>query len=163
MRCPLICANQGRPTILLLRASARRCAFSIAAIAAPATLRSSSSSGTAKDWRDLDRLAFEQRQRVHLEVVENFTGADAGEFTLYTESQGCGFDFAEGETYLVDTHMKVATGTWEASSCSRTRLLAQATEDFEALHSWKTGQRLPGRISGFLPLQGRHPPMKPDV
>jgi hypothetical protein len=102
------------------------------------------------DWRNLDRLAFEFRQRVHLEVVENFTGADAGEFTLYSESQGCGFDFAAGETYLVDTHMKVATGTWEASSCSRTRLLAQATEDFEALHSWKTGQRLPGRISGQI-------------
>jgi hypothetical protein len=100
--------------------------------------------------REMDRLAFEFRQRVHLEVVENFTGADAGEFTLYTESQSCGFDFAEGETYLVDTHKKVATGTWEASSCSRTRLLAQATEDFEALHAWKTGQRLPGRISGQI-------------
>jgi hypothetical protein len=36
------------------------------------------------DWRDLDRLAFDQRQRVRLEVVENFAGADAGEFTLYT-------------------------------------------------------------------------------
>ncbi len=94
--------------------------------------------------------AFENRQRVHLEVVENFAGADAGEFTLYTEFQGCGFDFAEGETYLVETYKKVATGTWEASSCSRTRLLAQATEDFEALHAWKTGQRLPGRINGQI-------------
>ena len=102
------------------------------------------------NWQELDRLAFEFRQRVHLEVVENFTGADAGEFTLYTSSQGCGFDFAEGETYLVETYKKVATGTWEASSCSRTRLLAQATEDFEALHAWKTGQRPPGRISGQI-------------
>ena len=102
------------------------------------------------DWRDLDSLAFEHRQRVRLEVVESFAGADAGEFTLYTYVQGCGFDFAEGQTYLVEAYKKVATGTWEASSCSRTRLLAQATEDLEALHAWKTGQRLPGRISGRI-------------
>ena len=102
------------------------------------------------DQRDLDRLGFDQRQRVHLEVVENFAGADAGEFTLYTEFQGCGFHFDEGETYLVQAYKNVAAGTWEASSCSRTRLLAQATEDLEALHAWKTGQRLPGRISGQI-------------
>ena len=83
-------------------------------------------------------------------MVENFAGADAGEFTLYTEFQGCGFHFDEGETYLVETYKKVATGTWEASSCSRTRLLALASEDWEALHAWKTGQRLPGRISGQI-------------
>src|ERR1041385_112349 len=100
------------------------------------------------DWRDLDGLAFEHRQRVHLEVGENFAGADTGEFTLYTDVQGCGVDFAEGQTYLVEAYKRVATGTWEASSCSRTRLLAQATEDLEALHAWKAGQRLAGRISG---------------
>jgi len=102
------------------------------------------------DQRDLDRLGFDQRQRVHLEVVENFAGADAGEFTLYTEFQGCGFHFDEGETYLVQAYRAPGSDTWQASCCSRTRLLAQATEDLEALHAWKTGQRLPGRISGQI-------------
>ena len=63
------------------------------------------------DFQGLNRLAFEQRQRVRLEVVESFAGADAGEFTLYTYVQGCGFDFAEGQTYLVEAYKKVATGT----------------------------------------------------
>ena len=109
------------------------------------------------DQRELERLGFDQHHRVHLEVVENFAGAEAGEFTLYTAFDGsaCGFDFAEGETYLVEAYRKVATGTWEVSSCSRTRLLAQATEDLEVLRAWKTGQRLPGRISGqIIELEG---------
>src|SRR5260370_41427310 len=67
------------------------------------------------DQRALDRLALDKRQRVRLEGVENFAGADGDEFTLYTDGSDCGFDFAEGETYLVDTHMKVATGTSEGS------------------------------------------------
>jgi len=61
-----------------------------------------------------------------------------------------GFDFTEGDTYLVEADKNVATGTWEVSSCSRTQLLAQPTEDLEVLHAWKTGQRLPGRISGQI-------------
>jgi hypothetical protein len=73
------------------------------------------------------------RTQVHLEMVENFKGADLGEFTLYTALDGsaCGFDFAEGETYLVEAYKKIATDTWDVSSCSRTRLLGQATEDLK--------------------------------
>jgi hypothetical protein len=38
----------------------------------------------AADERELDRLGFDQRRRARLEVLENFLGADAPDFMLYT-------------------------------------------------------------------------------
>ena len=38
---------------------------------------------------------------------------------------------------------------WQVSSCSRTRALADATEDLRVLRAWKSGLRLPGRIQGY--------------
>ena len=57
----------------------------------------------ARDERELDRLGFDQRRRASLKVLENFVGADTSQFILYTALDGpaCGFDFAEGGTYLL--------------------------------------------------------------
>jgi hypothetical protein len=106
----------------------------------------------ASDERELDRLGFDQRRRARLEVLENFTGADAPQFTLYTalDGPGCGFDFAEGGTYLVEAYKTSGSDKWRVSSCSRTRLLGQAAEDLKTLRAWKTGQRLPGYITGQI-------------
>jgi hypothetical protein len=105
-----------------------------------------------KDERELDRLGFDQRRRVRLEVLENFAGADVPQFTLYTALEGpaCGYDFVEGEAYLIEAYKVPGSDTWEVSSCSRTRRLDQASQDLEVLRAWKAGQRLPGHISGQI-------------
>jgi hypothetical protein len=89
---------------------------------------------------------------VRLEVEANFSGAEQPQFTLYTALDGpaCGFDFVEGETYLVDANKDRVNGTWHTSSCSRTRLAGQSTEDLDVLRLWKTGRRLPGYILGQI-------------
>jgi hypothetical protein len=106
----------------------------------------------AADERELDRLGFDQRRRARLEVLENFVGAEAFEFTLNTALDGpaCGFDFTEGATYLVEAYKPSGSDTWRVSSCSRTRMLDQAADDMKTLRAWKTGQRLPGRINGQI-------------
>jgi hypothetical protein len=113
----------------------------------------------AADESQLDRLAFDQTRWVRLEVLENFLGADAPQFTLYTALEGatCGFDFAKGGTYLVEAYKHPGSDTWRVSLCSRTRLLSEATENEKVLRAWKAGQRLPGRISGQI-LDRRSPP-----
>jgi hypothetical protein len=113
----------------------------------------------ATDERELDRLGFDQRRRARLEVLENFFGADASQFTLYTALDGpaCGLDFAEGETYLVEAYRRPGSDTWQVTSCSRTRPVEKAADDLKVLRAWKAGQRLPGRISGQI-IDRRTPP-----
>jgi hypothetical protein len=100
----------------------------------------------ANEW-ELDRLRFDQRRLARLDVLENFVGADAQQFTLYTALDGpaCGFDFAPGETYLVEADKPSGSDTWQVTHCSRTRLLSEAAEDMNVLHAWKARQPLPGR------------------
>jgi hypothetical protein len=106
----------------------------------------------ATDERELDRLGFDQRRQARMEVLENFVGADGSQFTLYTAVDGpaCGFDFTEGGTYLMEAHRRPGSDTWQVTSCSRTRSVDRADEDLRVLRAWKTGQRLPGRISGQI-------------
>ncbi len=106
----------------------------------------------AADERELDRLGFDQRRRARLEVLENFLGADAPDFMLYTALDGpaCGFDFSEGGTYLIEAYRQAGSDTWQVTSCSRTRPVQTAAEDLKVLRAWKVGQRLPGRISGQI-------------
>jgi hypothetical protein len=113
----------------------------------------------ATDERELDRLGFDQRRRAHLEVLENFLEADARDFTLYTALDGpaCGFDFAEGGTYVVEAYRRAGSDTWQVTSCSRTRPVEKAAEDLKVLRAWKAGQRLPGQISGQI-IDRRTPP-----
>jgi hypothetical protein len=100
--------------------------------------------------RDLDGLMFDYRRRVRFDVAENFAGADSPTFELYTSLDGpsCGFDFVEGETYLVEAYRSPGQDRWLTGSCSRTRALAQASEELRVLRAWKSGLRLPGRIQG---------------
>jgi hypothetical protein len=111
------------------------------------------------DERELDRLGFDQRRRARLQVLENFLGADVPNFTLYTALDGpaCGFDFAEGETYLVEAYRQPGSDTWQVTSCSRTRPVEMASDDLNVLRAWRVGQRLPGRISGQI-IDRRTPP-----
>ncbi len=111
------------------------------------------------DEPELDRLGFDQRRRARLEVLENFLGADGPNFTLYTALDGpaCGFDFAEGDTYLVEAYRRPGSGTWQVTSCSRTRPVEEASDDLNVLRAWRVGQRLPGRISGQI-IDRRTPP-----
>jgi len=113
----------------------------------------------AADEREFDRLGFDQRRRARLEVLENFVGADASQFSLYTALDGpaCGFDFVEGGTYLVEAYKPSGSDTWRVVSCSRTRMLDQAADDLKTLRAWKAGLRLPGSINGHI-VDRRNPP-----
>ena len=117
----------------------------------------------AADERELDRLGFDQRRRARLEVVENFLGADAQDFMLYTALDGpaCGFDFSEGGTYLIEAYRRAGSDSWQVTSCSRTHPVKTADEDLKVLRAWKAGQRLPGRISGQIIDRRRTPGIGP--
>jgi hypothetical protein len=105
-----------------------------------------------KTMTELNRFDFDYRRRVRLEVQENFGGAEQTEFTLFTklDDSACGFDFVEGETYLVDASRDAVTGTWHTSSCSRTQSLGRATQTVDVLRLQKSGNRLPGYIVGLI-------------
>jgi hypothetical protein len=101
--------------------------------------------------QDLDRLHFDYWRRARFAVVENFVGANGPQFELFTNLDGpsCGFDFAEGGTYLVRAYRNLGDERWQVSSCSRTRAIANADEDVRMLRTWKAGIPLPARILGI--------------
>ena len=101
--------------------------------------------------RDLDHLGIDYRRRARLDVVENFVGANDPQFELFTNLDGppCGFDFAEGGTYLVRAYRNPGEERWRVSSCSRTRAVADADEDLRVLRAWKAGVQSAPRILGY--------------
>src|SRR5262249_47968406 len=68
--------------------------------------------------------------RIHLDVKENFMGADSPAIEVYTSSQSsaCGFSFSEGDSYLVEAARSPGDTRWHVSLCSRTNLADHATE-----------------------------------
>ncbi|MBC7925866.1 MAG: carboxypeptidase regulatory-like domain-containing protein [Bryobacteraceae bacterium] len=96
-----------------------------------------------------------------LEVTEHFSGAKSPEFTVHLTSdaflgripQGVPA-FSDGESWLVEAYYDAHLQQWMTSSCQRTKLVWQATEDLEALRAWIAGDRLPGRVQGQVANPG---------
>jgi hypothetical protein len=113
------------------------------------------------DQRALDRLMFDYRRRARLQVLEKFSNAESLEFELFTNLDGpsCGFDFIEGETYLVEAYRNDSNQRWMVGSCTPPRLVSASTDELNALRAWKAGHPPTIRIFGnvFSP-DGRQSP-----
>jgi hypothetical protein len=113
------------------------------------------------DQRELDRLMFDYRRRARLHVLETFSNAGNPEFEVFTNLDGpsCGFDFIEGETYLVEAYRKDFDQRWKADSCSPPRLVSNSLEEVSALRAWKAGLLPKARIFGnVFSTDGRQSP-----
>ena len=73
--------------------------------------------------------------RVQTRVIRGFKGADSDRLALYTatNSAACGFNFEEGQRYLV--YASDHDGTLSTGLCTRTAALADAEEDLEAFNA----------------------------
>jgi hypothetical protein len=89
------------------------------------------------------------------QVLENFLGAELGEFEVRMTSDHFLGDipqqtpaFADGELWLVEAYRDQHDQQWTTSYCQRTKPVAQADDDLRVLRTWVTGQRLPARVTG---------------
>lgn len=75
--------------------------------------------------------------KVTFEVDSSWKGVKGNKVTLSTalSSASCGFEFVEGESYIVYAYANDEddSSKLEASLCSRTKLLASASEDLKEL------------------------------
>jgi len=73
--------------------------------------------------------------KVTFAVAASWKGVEDDTVTLTTAlgSESCGFEFKEGEDYLVYARAAQDTGELTTSLCSRTTVLASAGEDLSAL------------------------------
>ena len=73
---------------------------------------------------------------VQMAVIEGFRGFQLSQVTMVTGSGGsdCGYPFRMGESYVVYAH-RSPTGQLSTSICSRTRPVANATDDLAYLRS----------------------------
>ena len=101
------------------------------------------------------------------EVLENFVGAQAGEFELRMSSDHFldGIPqqvppFIEGEIWLVEAYRDLRDHQWTTSFGQRNKPFAQAQEDLQVLRTWVSGQTLPARFYGeiFNPAEKRYFP-----
>jgi hypothetical protein len=90
-------------------------------------------------------------------VVETFRGVRLSQVTLVTGygQADCGYPFRMGESYVVYAH-RSPEGQLSASSCTRTRPLAEASEDLSYLRSLAavvpgTLARVAGRVQLWQP------------
>ena len=89
-------------------------------------------------------------RRAQLSISERFTGATAAQVEVLTglDEPSCGFEFAEGKSYLVEAFRSSLEEHWRVQSCSRTQKLEHAADDVRVLRAWKAGRRLPAWIQG---------------
>ncbi len=82
---------------------------------------------------------------VTLRVAERFQGVSGQrDVDVATGAGGgdCGFDFEQGETYLVYANESVATGRLETGICSRTAPVAEARQDLDYLRALDTADKV---------------------
>ena len=110
--------------------------------------------------RELDSLRLDYRRRARFQVLENFNHADQAEFELFTNLDGpsCGFDFAVGETYLVEAYRSGPDRHWEVGSCRPPKPVSAASAEIDALRAWKLGRPPKARLMGQVFSDGRQSP-----
>ncbi len=89
-------------------------------------------------------------RQVRVRVLESFRGEAAKEIDVFTGSGGgdCGFTFQTGASYLIYAYRHPATGRLSTGICSRTKLLANASEDLAYLRGPARTPSVFGRIYG---------------
>ena len=75
--------------------------------------------------------------------------SDDQTFDVWTQFGDCGYDFQEGETYLVFAGNDEETNIMETDSCSRTRRLSDAGPDLAYLYFSHDHDHPSGRVEGF--------------
>ncbi len=99
--------------------------------------------GTVTDVRTRQAKSVEEARReprwmpvvFKFAVVQPFSGVSGAEVEVSTGSGGgdCGYEFKRGETYLVYAYGGRDGGPLATGTCTRTRPVSEASEDFEFL------------------------------
>ena len=105
----------------------------------------------AKTSDDIARLfdsIVAQGRRVRFKVKTTFRGEESVE--VWTDSGDCGYDFQEGETYLVYADEDEESGRINTSVCYRNRRLSDAGDDLAYLFFYRNGGDESARLEGFV-------------
>ena len=114
----------------------------------------------AKTSDDIARLfdsIVAQGRRVRFKVKTTFRGEkekedsdDEESLEVWTDSGDCGYDFQEGETYLVYADEDEESGRINTSVCYRNRRLSDAGDDLAYLFFYRNGGDESARLEGFV-------------
>jgi len=114
----------------------------------------------AKTSDDMARLFYSimaQGRRVRFKVKTTFRGEKEKEdsdeeesLEVWTDSGDCGYDFQEGETYLVYADEDEETDRINTSVCYRNRRLSDAGDDLAYLFFYRNGGDQAARLEGFV-------------
>jgi hypothetical protein len=114
----------------------------------------------AKTSDDIARLFYSivaQGRRVRFKVKTTFRGEkekedsdDEESLEVWTDSGDCGYDFQEGETYLVYADEDEETDRINTSVCYRNRRLSDAGDDLAYLFFYRNGGDESARLEGFV-------------
>jgi hypothetical protein len=109
---------------------------------------------------DIARLFYSivaQGRRVRFKVKTTFRGEkekedsdDEESLEVWTDSGDCGYDFQEGETYLVYADEDEETDRINTSVCYRNRRLSDAGDDLAYLFFYRNGGDESARLEGFV-------------
>ena len=88
-------------------------------------------------------------RRARVRVLESFRGTQTGEVDVFTGAGGgdCGFGFVQGARYLIYAYRE-PNGRLGTGICTRTALVAKATEDLDYLRGPAREPAVFGRIFG---------------
>jgi hypothetical protein len=114
----------------------------------------------AKTSEDIARLFYSiiaQGRRVRFKVKTTFRGEkekedsdDEESMEVWTDAGDCGYDFQEGETYLVYADEDEETDRIDTSVCYRNRRLSDAGDDLAYLFFYKNGGDESARLEGYV-------------
>jgi hypothetical protein len=112
----------------------------------------------AKTSGDMAKLFYSivaQGRRVRFKVKTTFRGEkeDSGDeesLEVWTDAGDCGYDFQEGETYLVYADEDEETDRINTSVCYRNRRLSDAGDDLAYLFFYLNGGDESARLEGFV-------------
>ena len=113
-------------------------------------------SGTVRSIDVSEPFNGDDRSRhtvIRFEVDQRFRNVPSGQIEIVTDAfSTCSYRFTRGEKYVVYAQRR-EDGRFTTSICSRTRLLAEATDDLRylsALPATGTGARVYGRINEWV-------------
>jgi hypothetical protein len=100
--------------------------------------------------------AYPQRL-IRFSLEQAFRGVEGKEAEIVTRFGGgdCGFEFKQGERYIVYAHRNTSDNSLVTGICSRTRLLAESTEDLEYIRGLSRAEP-GGRIYGTILQHARN-------
>jgi len=105
---------------------------------------------TSDDIARLFYLIVAQGRRMRFKVKTTFRGEKEESVEVWTDSGDCGYDFQEGETYLVYADEDEETDRIDTSVCYRNRRLSDAGDDLAYLFFYRNGGDESARLEGFV-------------